>query len=119
MGFLRKADVGYAVLQANIEDINTVHMTGASNKPFDYLSCGLPILVFKGSDWENMYVKRQLGHGCDPTNSKRIAEALNWFLNHSAERQEMGERGRQMILNEWNYEKQFLPVSEYVKHRLN
>lgn len=89
-------------------------MTGASNKPFDCLACGLALLVSDLPDWREMYVTPGYGLTCDPDNPETIATALRWFLEHPDEMRAMGKRGRQRILEEWNYERQFLPVSEWL-----
>ena len=91
-------------------DVNMANMTGASNKPFDYLACGLALLVCARPDWERMFVQPGYGLACDPDDTDSIAAQLRWFLMHPVEIREMGERGRQQILKEWNYESQFTPV---------
>ena len=105
-------DVGLSIIPQDNEDINFMHMVGASNKPFDYLACGLAVLVSDRPDWKEIYVEPNYGLACDPDNPESIASALQWFLEHPKEMREMGERGRQRILNEWNYEQQFSPVLE-------
>src|SRR5207253_1955802 len=39
------AHVGLSLMPKESEDINLRYMVGASNKPFDYMACGLPLLV--------------------------------------------------------------------------
>lgn len=85
-------------------------MTGASNKPFDYLSCGCPLLVTALPDWEHMFVQSGLAFSCDAEDPASIATAIRWYYEHPAERTLMGEAGRKRILSEWNYESQFKPV---------
>lgn len=85
-------------------------MAGASNKPFDYIASGLPLLVPDLPDWNEMYVKPGYGLACDPDDPESIANALRWFLDHPEQMRAMGEAGRQRILTEWNYETQFRPV---------
>ena len=85
-------------------------MTGASNKPFDYLACALPLLVSNLPDWEQMYVEPGYGLACNPEDADSIADALRWYLEHPTEMRAMGERGRQRILDEWNYQAQFQVV---------
>jgi glycosyltransferase involved in cell wall biosynthesis len=85
-------------------------MSGASNKAFDYLACGLPVLVSDLPDWRRMYVDTGVGLACDPDDPASIAAALQWFLDHPDKVRAMGERGRQRVLAEWNYEAQFAPV---------
>lgn len=90
-------------------------MTGASNKPFDYLACGLSLIVPNLPDWKKMYVETGYGLACDPENVDSIVNAVQWFIDHPEEMRTMGERGRQKILDAWNYENQF----ESVKKQIN
>lgn len=106
----RECDVGLSLIPKQSENFNFSNMVGASNKPFDYLACGLALLVSDIPDWKKMYVEPGYGLACDPEDSKSIARSLQWFLDHPKEMREMGERGRQKILAEWNYEQQFWPV---------
>lgn len=105
-----RADIGIALMPRENDNLNFQEMIGASNKPFDYLACGLALLVSDLPDWRAMYVDPGYGLACSPDNPQSIADALRWFLEHPVEMREMGERGRQRILTEWNYERQFLPV---------
>lgn len=110
-----ECDVGLAFIPKKDEDINNAFKLGASNKPFDYLACGLALLVSDLPEWRKMYVEPGYGLACDPEDPESIAKALLWFLEHPAEMRAMGERGRQRILSEWNYEREFLPVLEWLK----
>lgn len=105
-----ECDVGLAFIPKKDEDINNAFKIGASNRPFDYLACGLALLVSDLPDWRAMYVDPGYGLACDPEDPESIAAALRWFLEHPAEMRAMGEQGRQRILTEWNYERQFAPV---------
>jgi glycosyltransferase involved in cell wall biosynthesis len=105
-------DLGLALVPLHSRDVNFTAMTGASNKPFDYLSCGLALLTSSLPDWEEMFIAPGYGLACDPGSAKSIGAALRWFFDHPQEMRAMGERGRQKILGEWNYEAQFAPVWE-------
>ena len=87
-------------------------MTGASNKPFDYLACGVPLLVSDLPEWRETFVAPGYALACNTDDPHSIAEALRWFVEHPEETRQMGERGRERILNEWNYENQFQNVLE-------
>ena len=108
----RKCDVGLSFMPKKSEDINLQAMVGASNKPFDYLSCGLALLVADLADWRQVYTDPGYGLACEPSDPQSIAAALQWFLDHPDEMREMGERGRRKITAEWNYERYFSPVFE-------
>jgi glycosyltransferase involved in cell wall biosynthesis len=103
-------DVGLALLPIESSDVNERSMVGASNKPFDYMACSLSLLVNESPEWIETYVEAGFGRSCHPGSAASIAESLQWFLDHPEERRLMGERGREKIASEWNYENAFNPV---------
>ncbi len=113
----RGCDVGIALIPRGSADLNEQAMEGASNKPFDYLVCGLALLVSDLPEWKRVFVREGYGLACDPAGPESIAAALKWFLEYPQERQKMAEAGRQRILEEWNYEEQFKPVYEAILGR--
>jgi glycosyltransferase involved in cell wall biosynthesis len=110
LALCRQCDVGLSLMPKQSLDNNEQAMTGASNKPFDYLACGLALLVSDLPDWRALFVDGGYALVVDPTDAATIATAVRWLLEHPVELRAMGERGRQRILREWNYEKQFAPV---------
>ena len=103
-------DVGLALLPSATADVNERSMVGASNKAFDYLACGLALLVGDLPRWRETFVDAGFGRVCDPETPASIAAELRWLLDHPEERFAMGERGRQRVALDWNYEHQFAPV---------
>lgn len=110
LDFCISCDVGLSLLPRNSTNMTEQNMVGASNKPFDYLACGLALLVPDLADWLEMYVYPGYALACDPDDPRSIAEALNWFLEHPQEMRLMGEKGRRRVEEKWNYESQFSPV---------
>lgn len=115
LGAIRKGHVGLALMPRESRDVNLRHMVGASNKSFEYLACGLPVLVTDLPEWKRTFVDPGYGLACNPEEPESIAAALRWFLEHPAQMHAMGERGRQQVLKEWNYETQFSPVLELLE----
>ena len=107
MEFCSSCDAGLALLPASQQDINLVHMAGASNKVFDYMSRGLAVIVPPGSPWRELFVEPGYGLVCDPSDATSVAQAIGYLCEHPIETRSMGERGRQRILRDWNYESQF------------
>ena len=91
------------------------HMTGASNKPFDYMAAGLALLVSDLPDWTRMFVEPGFGLACDPADADSLSAALGWFIDHPEERRAMAARARNKIEAEWNYDTQFRAVLESLK----
>jgi glycosyltransferase involved in cell wall biosynthesis len=105
-------DVGLAVVPQKSLDPNLVDLFGASNKIFDYMACGLALLVSPLLAWPEL---PKYGLTCDPMEAGSIASALRYFCEHPEEMRAMGERGRQRILDEWNYETNFGPALELIE----
>jgi glycosyltransferase involved in cell wall biosynthesis len=114
MRFCREADVGIACMPIGTKDPNLSSMEGASNKAFDYMACGLALLVSDIPEWCEMYVRPGYGRPCNPADPTSIAVALRWFYEDRQRTHQMGELARQRILSEWNYENQFAPVLDTI-----
>jgi glycosyltransferase involved in cell wall biosynthesis len=107
-----RAHVGLALVPFNSSDLNMSHMTGASNKPFDYMAAGLALLVSDLPDWKTMFVHPGFGLACDPTDVDSLSAALAWFIDHPEARQAMAARARNKIEAEWSYDTQFRGILE-------
>ena len=99
-------------------DLNMRTMAGASNKPFDAMARGLAVVVSDLEEWKSLYLPGKklergdgywisdMGYGIaiNPESRESIRAGLEWMLNNREKIWEMGERGRQKIQKEWNYE---------------
>jgi len=101
-----RADVGLTLFASRFRD----PMVGASNKPFDYLGCGLALLTNATDEWIAFFEGRGVSKGCIPEDCEDVARALSWFYANPDERRAMGRRGRRLIEAEWNYDEQFAKV---------
>jgi len=115
----READVGLVLMPAASDGSSIQWMPGASNKPFDYLACGLAVLVSDAPGWGDMFVTPGYGLACAADDPGSVATALRWCLEHPADMRAMGERGRQRVADDWNYETQFAPVQEWLELNAN
>jgi glycosyltransferase involved in cell wall biosynthesis len=113
LGWCATADVGLALFPRESHQ----PMAGASNKPFDYLACGLALVVSDLPDWKALFVEPGYALACDPEDPDAIAAALRQFLEQPARARALGEAGRQRIRSEWNYETQFTPVLDLLEGR--
>jgi glycosyltransferase involved in cell wall biosynthesis len=113
----RQADVGLSFNPACKENFNQEFRASASNKAFEYLASGLALLVTDQPEWRTWFVEPGYGLACDSSDPDSIAGALEWFLHNPAARTAMGESGRQRILADWNYERQFEPVLSMLEGR--
>ncbi|ROZ66358.1 glycosyltransferase [Ramlibacter sp. WS9] len=111
------AHVGLALMPMHSTDLNMKHMTGASNKPFEYLARGCGLIVSDLPDWDELFVKSGLGVKCDPESAQSIAAAIAWYWDRRDDMAAIGERGRQAILNGYNYEQAFSAVKHQIDAR--
>lgn len=110
-----ECDVGLSLLNYRSDDINMRHMAGASNKPFDYLSQGLALIVPHAPEWEELFVANGCAVACEPGNAQQLAETFRWLSDHRDEVRRMGETGRRLVEQTWNYETQFAKVLALMK----
>jgi glycosyltransferase involved in cell wall biosynthesis len=106
----QRSGIGLALIPRRSNDVNFQAMTGASNKVFDYLACGLPVIVSSIPEWIEMFVWPGYGIACNPADPKSLAAAIRELIADPGRLRQTGERGRQRILAEWNYETMFRPV---------
>jgi len=101
-----KADVGLALFPRSFRE----PMAGASNKPFDYLACGLSLLLTESAEWSEFYHTAGCGRLTSPDSSEAIATTLRAMLDNPDQTRAMGAAGQRRVLDDWNYETQFEPV---------
>jgi glycosyltransferase involved in cell wall biosynthesis len=104
------ADVGLAFAPARPSNVNEQYLKGASNKPFDYLAAGLPVMVSRGARSTEHLIKNRLAIECDSSDASSIVDAVEWLSANRGAAGDMGLRGRKLIETEWNYDVAFAPV---------
>lgn len=109
LDFCASFDVGVALVPRG-GDVNMRTMAGASNKAFDYLACGLPLLVTDDEGWRDMFVAPGYAVAVRPDDERELVAALVWLIGHRERLREMGAAGQARIVDEWNYEHQFAPL---------
>jgi glycosyltransferase involved in cell wall biosynthesis len=113
----KASDIGLAMMPVQSSNGNFKAMTGASNKAFDYMACGLPVIVSDLPDWREMFVEPGYALECNPANPESIAAVIRRLIENPGLMRAMGESGRLKILADWNYEKVFGPVLEHLLDR--
>lgn len=105
-----KCDLGLALMPVESRDENMQHMTGASNKVFEYLVSGVVPLVSDTPDWRTTFVDPGYALACDPRHPESIAFTLAWAQRNRESVHDIAGRGWQRLQEDWNYETQFAPV---------
>lgn len=101
---MQRAICGIVILDYNASCCYKEGQLG-SNKIFEYMLSGLPVICTDYKLWKEMIIdKYKCGICVEPGNVEQIKEAMQWIIDHSEEAIEMGRRGRNAILSEFNWE---------------
>jgi len=80
------------------------HINAQPNKIFEYMASGLPVIGSKFPLWEQIITDNNAGLCVNPMDPKEIAEAINFLLNNPEEAKKMGENGRRMVVDKYNWD---------------
>jgi len=80
------------------------HIDNLSTKIYEYMQCGLPVVMSNFPYAVRMNEEYHFGICVDPTNPKEIAEAINELLKHPEQAKEMGRRGKETVKKVFNWE---------------
>lgn len=107
----RSCDLGLSLFSRNFRE----PMVGASNKPFDYMACGLPLLINDTHEWRDFFETLGVAKKCNPESGESIAQAIEEIRQSPELLQQMRETGVKKIESEWNYETQFAPIQRLLE----
>ncbi len=79
------------------------HMDVRSNRLFEALAAGIPVIVPNFPKWQEFIGDYQCGLAVDPHDPESIAEAITYLLEHMQEATLMGMRGRKLFEKEFNW----------------
>jgi len=77
-----------------------------SNKIFEYMKIGLPVICTDFKLWKDLIIdKYHCGIAIPPQNIDKMTEAFEYIVSNREEAFEMGKRGQDAILKEFNWER--------------
>jgi hypothetical protein len=91
-GLLATARAGLVLLHPT-----TNYIVSYPIKMFEYMASGLPVIASDFPLWNSIVSEAQCGLLVNPLDVDAIAAAMSWVLDHPAEAEEMGLRGRRAV----------------------
>ena len=75
-------------------------------KMFEYMAAGLPVIASDFALWREIVEGAGCGLLVDPQNPDEIAGAMQWILDNPQKAEVMGSRGRQAVMEKYNWERE-------------
>jgi len=82
------------------------HIEAMPVKMFEYMLMGLPVVASNFPLWKDIIEGNKCGLTADPMNPREIAEAIEYLLQRPQLMEEMGENGRQAVLEKYNWDRE-------------
>jgi glycosyltransferase involved in cell wall biosynthesis len=96
---LRRSMAGLAVTHPNPNLVNALLL-----KIFEYMAAGIPVIASNFPVWKEIVEGNDCGLCVDPLNTREIAGAIQWIVDHPAEAERMGANGRKAVEARYNWE---------------
>jgi len=82
----------------------------ATNKLFEYMAAGLPVVSSDIPFWRKVIEDTQCGIVVDGADARGLADAVRWLLTHPAEAEAMGQRGRLAAEERYDWRSEAAPL---------
>jgi glycosyltransferase involved in cell wall biosynthesis len=106
-GFLNRQEVNTILAKSKVGLVTFLpapnHIDAQPNKMFEYMSAGIPIITSNFPLWQKLVEDNQCGLCVNPLDPRAIAEAIQYFIDHAVEAEEMGRNGRLAVEEKYNW----------------
>jgi glycosyltransferase involved in cell wall biosynthesis len=109
--YTKVADIGISILYPTKN-----YITSLPIKVFEYMACSLPIVMSNFLYWQEIFGECALF--ADPYNPKDIADKILHLLYNPDKAKQLGNRGRQLVTEEYNWEVESKKLTEFYEKLL-
>lgn len=99
---LENSFIGVALMQPHLNSMGHQGTLG-NTKIFEEMMAGLPVLCTDFELWKPIVEGNKCGICVNPNNVEQIREAIQYFVNHREEAIDMGRRGREIVIKQYNW----------------
>ncbi len=89
------------------------HVNAQPNKIFEYMAAGLPVIGSNFPMWHDLLEKNKCGICVDPADPKAIAKAITYLKTHPEEAKAMGENGKRLVQETYNWKAEEKKLFEF------
>lgn len=111
--WLSGLDAAYCVYRPL--SVRAKYQATASNKLFEAMACGVPVVVGPGADFKKILSEGSFGVQLESLSPSALAAALSDLVENSSLRAQMGNAGRSLHENRFHYEKAFANTLTHYK----
>lgn len=79
------------------------HINAQPNKLFEYMSAGLPLICSNFSLWKILIEQENCGICVNPNDVSEISNAINFIKENQSIAKQMGENGKNAVINKFNW----------------
>ncbi|MDD4150535.1 MAG: glycosyltransferase family 4 protein [Bacteroidales bacterium] len=91
------------------------HINAQPNKIFEYMASGLPVIGSNFPLWKIIIEDNYCGLCVDPTKPQEISNAINYLAENPNEAKIMGENGKRLVKEKYNWEIEEKKLIEFYK----
>ncbi|QJW88295.1 glycosyltransferase [Spirosoma taeanense] len=86
-----------------------------TTKMFEYMALGLPVITSDFPLYQHVVERHRCGFCVSPYDPARLAETLTYLIKHPDEAEAMGQRGRQAVETEYNWDSEAQKLLAFYK----
>jgi glycosyltransferase involved in cell wall biosynthesis len=100
------------------DPVSEINRKAASNKWFDAMMAGKPILVNEEVERSSWIMEQDIGYSCPYGNVKKLAEALQYIRSHPEEGLKKGRKGRKLFELQYSWDNSMQKINSLIKKAL-